>query len=157
MNPFTHLSAGNPGVFEPVAPDASALPWMLLALGVALIATAFLILVRHDFVHTEKLSLALATAGVIAFGFSPILTVQSVIDYGNEVESVTATYESAVADWLHTDYQIDVEATVVTRLLAGDSFVTAYDGQTTTFSVIETTDGDLAVVGDDRAPLASLN
>ena len=71
----------------------------------------------------------------------------------SEAEAASVAYTAEVTDWIGSDYGIDLTAAVTQRLVDGESFVTVYDGLPTTISVIETTDGHIAIVDENRAPL----
>lgn len=154
---LTLVASSNPGVYQTVSELAMLLP---IAFGIPAVTAGAVgaiaafgsrsdnedKLLRRKFLIAGLISAALFAGGAFALGS---LAVQS-----NDAHK---SYYADVSEWMVQDFGIRATADQTERLVDGESFVADYDSEPTTVSIVETFDGDIALVDEDSAPLKPLN
>jgi hypothetical protein len=63
------------------------------------------------------------------------------------------TYNETVRTWLSDGYQIDATIKQTNRLINGEAFIIGYSGSPTTISLLETFDGEIHLVDEQKTLL----
>ena len=142
----------NPGVFHP-AITIFGIPELVFAT-ILLIAGIFLTFAIHggDLVKTRKriiltgLTLLVAAIGITA-------GIPLVVHEESQKELLQTKYDSSVISWLDTGYGIKTNTDVAQRLIGGESFAVVYHSKEIVVSIIETINGKLAVIDQNRTVL----
>lgn len=150
MNQIT-LTAANPGIYTTTAIDIPGGYVILAGLGVALFAIGMVFMEDSWFVGVTGVVAGIAMALVGAGNVNG-----AVSEHGEAATASKTAYTEAVVDWLLDEYGVKTSDAVANELVGGRSYAADYDGKPITISIIETVDGDIAVVDERRTPLTPL-
>jgi hypothetical protein len=167
MRALILLASGYPGPYVPpaITADARADGWIAVA-GPAVGVFIFAVIVCLAFEFADDFGSEstrarvagslVAVAAAVGFIWCGSLLVSLIGDFRDEVAKDQAAYGQTLVDWLADDYGIDTDVTTVERLLAGETFVTEYDGRQVTVGVSDTLEGSKVLVDENKAALPVL-
>lgn len=122
--------------------------WAFIALSV--LGSAYF----SDLLGSQSRAKSVSFIFIVVLGFLTVVffAVQEYQENTKQAEASDA-YNKSITSWLDDGYQITATAEQTDRLINGEAFVTDYSGMPTTVSLLETFDGKLALVDEQRVPL----
>ena len=150
-----HLAAQNPGIFidHTAAHDDGMLTVVGFALGIMLAFVGFVTVAEPRVRRAGAIALTAGSLLVVGSLIGAVMVQNANDDAQAAGKAAVIAYDGVVANWIGTDYGISVTPGAARDLIAGESYVTEFDGKPTTISVVKTTDGHIAIVDENRAPL----